>query len=189
MQTTSHFIAIELNSKYFSDIFVKLYHYLKENSIEKYFIFQNPLSVHITLYYLEKDISEWQRMEIKKFLKNFDVNEDIFLSGFKYFYRNEKRFLLYLKPKSNIHFENFRNIFHKKFQKNEIEDNNFPFVSHITFFKILPEWQEIFENHRKNIEKNISEEIGKLQWKNVNSGKMYLYAVNSTFKEEIQVKL
>lgn len=189
MQTTSHFIAIELNPKYFSNIFVKVYNYLKQNSVEKYFIFQNPLSVHITLYYLDKNISEWQVSEIKKFLKEIDINKEIFLENFDYFYRNEKRFLLYFKPKSEINFKNLRDIFHKKFDKSEIEDNNLPFKDHITFFKIISEWQKIFENHRVNIEKIIFDEIWKLKWKNINSWKIFLYSVNSTFKEEIQIKI
>ncbi len=33
MQTTSHFIGIELKTNLFSDIFVKVYNYLKENQV------------------------------------------------------------------------------------------------------------------------------------------------------------
>lgn len=104
MQTTSHFIWIELKSEKFSDIFVKIYKYLKENNLEKYFLFQNPLSVHITLYYLDKNISLEEKQEIKNFLENIEVKENIFLENFSYFYRNDKKFILYFKPKSEINF-------------------------------------------------------------------------------------
>ncbi len=69
MKTTSHFIWIEIKSKLFCDIFIQVYKYIKENSIENSISFQNPLSPHITLYYLEKDIEEDNKKNIKEFIK------------------------------------------------------------------------------------------------------------------------
>ena len=57
----------------------------------------------------------------------------------------------------------------------------------LLFFKI--ENSEIFEKHRKNIEKIIESELLKICKLNVNSWKIFLYAVNSEFKEEIQIKV
>jgi hypothetical protein len=76
---------------------------------------------------------------------------------------------------------------HKKHNKTEIIDNHFPYLAHTTFFKI--ENNEIFEKHRKNIEKIIERELLKICKLNVNSRKIFLYAVNSEFKEEIQIKV
>jgi len=42
-------------------------------------LFQNPLSPHITLYYLEKDIEETTKEEIKGYIKKFDINDKITL--------------------------------------------------------------------------------------------------------------
>lgn len=87
MQTTSHFIWIELKTEIFSDIFVKVYNYIKENNIEDSILFQNPLSPHITLYYLEKDIKNKTKEEIKDYIKNFEINDTIKLTWFNYFFR------------------------------------------------------------------------------------------------------
>ena len=188
MQTTSHFIWIELKSKLLSDIFLKVYKYFKKNNVKSFFTFQNPLSCHITLYYLEKNISEKAKKEIKNYIKNFSVDKEIFISWFNYFLKkNWEKFVLYFTIKSDLHLENYRNILHKKYNKTEIIDNHFPYLSHATFFKI--ENSEIFEKHRKNIEKIIESELLKICKLNVNSWKIFLYAVNSEFKEEIQIKV
>lgn len=188
MQTTSHFIWIELKSKLLSDIFLKVYKYFRKNNVESFFTFQNPLSCHITLYYLEKNISEKTKKEIKNLIKNFSVDKEIFISWFNYFLKkNWEKFVLYFTIKSDLHLENYRNILHKKYNKTEIIDNHFPYLAHATFFKI--ENNEIFEKHRKNIEKIIESEFLKICKLNVNSWKIFLYAVNSEFKEEIQIKV
>jgi hypothetical protein len=56
---------------------------------------------------------------------------------------------------------------HKKYNKTEIIDNHFPYLAHATFFKI--ENSDIFEKHRKNIEKIIESELLKICKLNVNS--------------------
>ncbi len=68
-----------------------------------------------------------------------------------------------------------------------MEDNNFPFSPHITFLRMQN--REVFEKHRENIEKIIETELQKLKYIDISTQKIYLYAVNSTFKEEIQIKL
>ena len=188
MQKTSHFIWIELKSELLSDIFLKVYKYFRKNNVESFFTFQNPLSCHITLYYLEKNISEKAKKEIKNLIKNFSVDKEIFISWFNYFLKkNWEKFVLYFTIKSDLPLENYRNILHKKYNKTEIIDNHFPYLAHATFFKI--ENNEIFEKHRKNIEKIIESELLKVCKLNVNSWKIFLYAVNSEFKEEIKIKV
>lgn len=188
MQTTSHFIWIELKAEIFSDIFVKIYTYLKENNIENILHFQNPLSPHITLYYLEKDLKKPTKEKIQNNIKNLDIKSDIFLSGYNYFSRWEgNRFVLYFSIKTDLPLEKYRDILHKKYNRDFVEDNNFTFTPHITFLRINN--SEIFEKHRNNIENIIKSEIENLQNININSEKIYLYAVNSKFKEEIQIKL
>jgi lipopolysaccharide biosynthesis glycosyltransferase len=72
MQTTSHFVGIELNPELFSDLFVNLYSYLKKNSIENILTFQNILSIHITLYYLEANLSKTEKQKIQEKIDNLD---------------------------------------------------------------------------------------------------------------------
>ncbi len=188
MKTTSHFIWIDLNSYILSNIFIKIYEYTKDNNIENYISFQNPLSPHITLYYLEKDIDLNVKNQIKDFISSFDLNNEIKLTWFDYFYRWEwNRFVLYLKSESKIPFKDYRDIFHNKYNRNYIEDNNYNFSPHITLLKINN--SEIFENHRLNIENILNEEIDNIKNIDINLRKIFVYAVNSKFKEEIQIKI
>ncbi len=89
--------------------------------------------------------------------------------------------------KSEIDFKKYRDFFHNKYNRDFVEDNNFAFSPHITFLRILK--PEIYELHRENIENIILRELENLKDVNINSNNVYLYAVNSRFKEEIQVKI
>jgi len=188
MKTTSHFIWIELKSEIFSNLFVEMYKYVKEKNIENSILFQNPLSPHITIYYLEKDISNSTKDAIKNDIKNLSINNWIYANGFSYFYNPEwDRFVLYFKSNTSLPLVEYRNKLHEKYNRSDVEDNNFSFSPHITFLKILN--SEIFEKHRENIEAILCEEISKIKNIDINWKKISLYAVNSQFKEEIQIKL
>jgi 2'-5' RNA ligase len=188
MKTTSHFIWIELNAELFSNIFVEVYKYTKENNIANFLLFQNPLSPHITLYYLEKDIENITKKEIKEYIKKFNINDTITLSWYNYFFSwGWNRFVLYFTSKTNLNLENYRNDLHEKYNRDYVEDNNFTFSPHITFLRIQD--SKVFEEHRENIENIINEELEKINNLNLNTRNIFLYAVNSQFKEEIQMKL
>jgi len=188
MKTTSHFIWIELKADLFSDIFVKIYNYMKENNIENSLLFQNPLSLHITLYYLEKDIEDNTKNEIKEYIKDFNIEDKITLSWFNYFFRWEwNRVVLYFTSKTNLPLKDYRNNLHNKYNRDYVEDNRFDFSPHITFLRI--KFGKLFEKHRENIENIINEELQKLYNLDLNTRNIFLYAVNSNFKEEIQLKI
>ncbi|MDD3302878.1 MAG: 2'-5' RNA ligase family protein [Candidatus Gracilibacteria bacterium] len=188
MKTTSHFIGVELNSYILSNIFIKIYQYIKDNCIESCVSFQNPLSPHITLYYLDKDIHLDIKNQIKDFILSFAISNEIKLIGFDYFYKGEgKRYILYLNIYSKNPFKDYRNILHDKFKMDYVIDNSYDFSPHITILKINN--PDIFENHRLNIESILKEEINKIKEFDVNLGKISLYAVNSKFKEEIQIRI
>lgn len=188
MKTTSHFIGIELKSAWFSNIFVKFYNYVKENNIEDSILFQNPLSPHITLYYLGKDIEQKNKDKIKKYITKFDIDNNINLSWFNYFFRWKwNRSVLYFTSKTNLPLEDYRNKLHEKYNIDYIEDNRSAFSPHITFLRIKD--SEVFEKHRKYIENIINEEIQNINNLDLNTKNIFLYAVNSKFKEEIQIKL
>lgn len=188
MNTTSHFIWIELKSELFSNIFVEVYKYTKENNIEDSLLFQNPLSPHITLYYLEKDIEDITKYEIKEYIKKFDINDKITLSWFNYFFRWEwNRFVLYFTSKTNIPLENYRNDLHEKYNRDYVDNNSFAFSPHITFLRIQD--IKLFEEHRENIESIIKKELQEISNLDFNTKNIFLYAVNSQFKEEIQINV
>jgi len=140
----------------FSDLYVKVFSYLQENKIENIVFFQNILSLHITLYYFEKDLCKNDIKAIKNISSSFVLN-DISVLGYTYFYRNQKEYLCYFSSQTSDNLENIRNIFHEKFQRNDIEDNSFSFIPHITFFKILD--IKIFALHKDRIEKIIKREL------------------------------
>lgn len=187
MKTTSHFIGIELQAAIFSNLFIEVYKYCKENNMQDSIIFQNPLSPHITLYYLEKDINEITKQEIKEYIQKLNIDDAITLSWFDYFYCWEwDKNVLYLTSKTRLNLKNYRNNLHKKYNKDYVEDNNFEFVSHITFLRIQD--NKVFEKHRLNIENIINKELQKISNVDINTRNISLYAVNSKFREEIQIK-
>ncbi|MDA9129077.1 hypothetical protein N9J72_01200 [Candidatus Gracilibacteria bacterium] len=187
MQTTSHFVGIELKPEVFSDIFVAVQKYLDENNISKILQFQNPLSPHITLYYFEKELSEFDKNTIKNLVSRFDVSSQIFVSRRQYFLREQTKCILYFDPQAYLDLEKYRNILDKEFDRRNIENNNLGFVPHITFARIIH--PKIFEKHRQKIEGIIEREV--LNIKNINSNKgiISLYAVNSQFSPEIQIQI
>jgi len=94
--------------------------------------------------------------------------------------------VLYFKIITNLPLNEYRNNLHDKYDRNLVEDNNFAFFPHITFLRIQN--SEIFEKHRNNIEKILNEELQKIKKIDLNTRNIFLYAVNSEFKEEIQIK-
>lgn len=187
MQTTSHFIWIQLNPEIFSDLFVKIFQYLKENNIEDILIFQNILSVHITLYYFEANLSEFDIIKIWKKIDEIDKNFTINVWSLKYFEREKNKVVWYLEWKSNKNLGNIFNEFNTKFQRKEVFENSLKFVPHITLFKIND--SRVYEEHKGNIEKIIEEEIKKFKEINIFTWKINLYRVNSKFLWEIQVRI
>ena len=187
MKITSHFIAIELKSEIFESLYSKIQVFLSKNKIEDILVFQNIDSIHITLYYLDNKLDLQNRNDIKKFIWNINIKENIFINEFKYFYRENKKFLLYLKPKSKIDFLDKRNILDMEFKNNSAINNDLEFISHITFFKILN--FEKYSVYKTYIEKIIYKELNKIKIKNISTKKLYLYAADSSFREELQIKI
>lgn len=187
MQTTSYFIWIELRAEFFSDVFVKIYEYIKKENIEDSIVLQNPLSPHITLYYLEKDLSEEDIISIKEDIATINSKQEIHLAWIDYFFHWEDKSVLYFTVWTSLTLKEYRNFFHNKYAKTNVENNRFEYSPHITILKILS--SSTFEVHRINIETIIKEEQEKLKNQDTSTGGIYLYAVNSHFKPELQIKI
>ena len=179
MKITSYFVWIKLNPSILVDLFVDIFSYLKENSLENIIEFQNPLSCHITLYYFSNKINE---NLLKDDIQSLFFDDEIKITWCKYFYREEKEFICYLFPKENENFYKLNKFFSDKFQEKKVFENSLDFVPHITLFKIKDYWR--FLEHKKNIESIINNK--KLIFKD---NEIKLYAVNSNFVPEIQVEL
>lgn len=187
MQSTSHFLWMEINSDIIGDAFINVQKYLRENNIEDSFEMQNPLSPHITLYYFEQNIPEKDIYSIKTDIKKLDVSKGIFFTGVNYFYRNDKKILLYFTTKTELLLKEYRDMFHEKYRRNNVSDNSLIFSPHITFLRILN--SDVYEKHRENIEEIISHELAKIKNSNAFTKNIYLYKVNSTFPWQIQLKI
>lgn len=188
MKYTSHFVWIDLKSELFSSFFIQIYKYTQKHKIEDIILFQNPLSPHITLYYLEEKLNDNTKNDIKKDIKEIYINSSINISWFNYFHKWDwNKFVLYFTSQTHLPLKKYRDELHLKYNRDYVEDNSFSFSPHITFLKILN--SKSFEKHRVNIERIIHDEIKKIKNLDINKNKISLYGVNSEFKEEIQIKL
>jgi len=187
MLTTSHFIGVKILPDMLADLFVKVQDIFKDDPsvIE----FQNPLSTHISLYYLPSSISSEKLIHIQNVLHECNQKKTTWsLTWSAYFWETESPRLIYLVPDnydilSQLH-HHLKSIFPEFL---EVLDNQYPdFVPHMTFFTIKDARK--FSIKQKDVEKIISEELEEVKNKNV-FGEIYLYKVNSRFNPEIQVQI
>jgi len=182
MQITSYFIWLELKENFLKNIFFELKDFVKKNNYENILQVEEWKNFHITLYYLIKNLENIE--EIKNFIKNLKLEEEIFLDDLKYFYRENKEFIWYFSIKSKNNFFKVNEILNKKFKKYSAEDNKLDFIPHITIFRIKN--YEKFLKIKNKLENFIKNRIFE---KNINSKKIFLYKVDSTKSPEVQEKI
>lgn len=185
MQITSHFVGVTLNKLLFGDLFVDLQAYLKMHSVENCIALQNPLSPHITLYYLPKDLTETEIIKIKDVISTIRsaTKLNLYIDGFDYFKKNEEEYLCYLYPSEHIELEQINRDFREAFP-NTVLDNTHSFIPHISLFKIKD--FGTFINHKPSIEEILEKHLSYIQ--NTNSFTEFnLYSVNSHFEPQIQI--
>lgn len=187
MKATSHFIWIEIKSKILSDIFIEVYQYCKKRDILDTIVMQNPLSLHITLYYLEKDISNLNIEKIKNDISKIKISEPIYMEGINYFSRNSNKSLLYFTTNTKLPFKEYRDLLHLNYNRINVDNNKLSFSPHITFLRILE--PSIYELHRNNIEDIVNKECTKIKNVDISTSQVSLYRVNSSYPWQIQIKL
>jgi 2'-5' RNA ligase len=101
--------------------------------------------------------------------------------------RDENRFVLYFRTATNIPLKKYRDELHTSYNRIDIINNSFEFSPHMTFLRIQD--SEVFEIYRNNLEKIILQDLSKLKKINISKGEVSLYAVNSEYKEEIQIAI
>lgn len=183
MEITSHFIGLRVRSENLVNLFVSLKELFEKEKILEHIEFQNPLSTHITLYYLPQIVSNKQLDELKDFAKSLDIIKNITINKYDFFLKNQENYLCYLSTLDDSFFKQINKLARNKFQNNVV-DNNYDFVPHITLFKIKNYFKYqnvhskvllVLDKHLKSICKtNIFDDI-------------YIYKVNSKFKEQIQI--
>lgn len=184
MIKSSHFVWLELKAELLSDIFVRVFKYLKRNWIEGTVRFQNPLSTHVSIYYFDKTVNE---ARIKKFIDLHKDFDEVKINSFNYFYRDWKEFIMFFDLESSWKIKNANKSFHEEFQEDNIYENTLKFKAHINFLRINEHIK--FSEHKKDIENIITNELLSIKDKNIRNWKINLYAVNSSFSTEIQIKM
>lgn len=182
MIKTSQFIWLKLNSQYFANIFIEIKELLgsNENNILE---LQNPLSLHITVYYLPANIPDNELYTIKEaILKLSPTKIKLTLSGISYFWKT----IGHIGYKDFEKLENINQMFKSKFPTyNTIIDNAYPtYIPHTTLFKIKD--YSKFLLYKKDIEDIITKNIEYIKTKDF-IDTLHLYAVNSTFSPELQI--
>lgn len=182
MIKTSQFIWLKLDSQYFANIFIEIKELLgdKENEILE---FQNPLSLHITLYYMPSELTSDELCQVKQILVELSQRKiTLTLAGVLYFWEK----IAYIGYKNTEILENINHIFKSKFPiYNTIIDNSYPvFIPHTTLFKIKD--YSKFLLYKKDIEGIITKNIEHIKTKKFAST-IHLYAVNSAFSPELQI--
>jgi len=181
MNITSHFLGLTLNNSFLTELFNSLKKYLLENHLEKVIELQNLNSLHITLYYFDKEINSSVLLEVKGSLEK--LNKDIspiYINQVKFFQKKSKDYLCYLSPLEASKLSQI-NLNLKNEYPNTIKDNNYLYIPHLTIFKIKDFFT--YKNHKENILFIINSHLEKIKIKNL-SKKFNFYSVDSTHSPE-----
>jgi 2'-5' RNA ligase len=125
MQTTSHFIGVSLESSKFTDLFVDLQKYFRGHDLEGAIELQNILSLHITLYYLERSLAEDEKTQLLQDASDMSLDVAMSISGLKgsYFGESGKERVCYLGCAGNEKFKEMNQFFTEKYRYSQISEN------------------------------------------------------------------
>lgn len=183
MNPTSHFLGTTLNNKLFSGLFNSLQKYLKENNIENIIELQNLSSLHITLYYFGKELDSSTLINIRADLKSLNNNIfPIYINQVHFFQKKSKDYLCYLSPLEIVKLSEI-NLTLKNKYLNDIEDNNYSYIPHITVFKIKN--FSIYKDHEESILSIINSHLEKIKTKN-SFKEFNFYSVDSNHSPQEQ---
>lgn len=188
MTITSHFIGMVIKKEYFMDLFNDLSEYLLNNNIKNKIELQNIDSLHITLYYLEKDISG-EVYKLKADLKIYEKNSKnlgVFIEKNEYFKRNGQLFLSYFSIKNQDWLIKINKEMGRKYKKDNLADNMCIYIPHLSLFKIVD--SKLFKRHKEKIEKIVNSHLENIKVKNVLKA-ICMFAVDSTTKPETQIPI
>ena len=183
MNLTSHFLGITLKNKIFNELFESLKEYLAKNNIKNIIELQNLSSLHITLYYFGKKLDSQILANIKMDLKN--LNKNIFsinINQVNFFQKNSKNYLCYLSPLETARLNKINLILKNKYLNN-VEDNNYSYIPHVTIFKIKN--FSIYKDYEKDILSIINLHLEKIKTKD-SFKEFNLYSVDSNHSPEEQ---
>lgn len=183
MKPTSHFLGIHLKNKPYESLFGELQNYFKENNIADSVEVQNILSLHITLYYFGPNIDSIKK-DLSKSLSSLRKNKlEIIPTALGFFSHNGFETVCYISPTNSKTLEKLNKTIARAYSLSNIVENTYPFMPHITIFRIKN--YKKFKLHKKNIEIIVNKFItDSKKWNTFNG--YYMYEVNSKFKPETQ---
>lgn len=149
-------------------------------------ILSNPLSAHITVYYLGKTLETGERSKITgelSGLNNKYSHMQINVDKYDYFTRDGKEALFFLSPTETEKLAEINSYLRARYQ-NTVIDNSFVYVPHFTVFYIKD--HELFSKHEEKIQSIVDKNLAEIKKNNVFKS-VQLYCVNSDFQPEIQV--
>ncbi len=186
MNLTSHFIGIKINGRAFADLFVKLQQYLRKNDIEQAIELQDIHSLHVSLYYLQKEISPQERNNINNTTEALTKSHKDFIltsNHVAYFKKAETDYLGYIECSQVQKLSVLNSQLAKKYKKDQILENQYTYIPHISLFRVMN--HKLFIIHRENINNIIEQQLNDINNENLFQG-FYLFEVNSKFHPEIQ---
>jgi 2'-5' RNA ligase len=188
MQTTSHFIGISLDSSKFTDLFVDLQKYFRSHDLEGAIEFQNILSLHITLYYLESSLAENEKVQLSQDASEISSDGALSISGLKgsYFGEPGKERVCYIGCAENEKFKEINQFFAKKYRYSQIPENQLAFVPHISLFRIHN--PDAYAPHKLAVDALISKATQAIDHDSLIKG-VRLFQVSSLFHPEVQIPI
>ncbi|MBC7498662.1 hypothetical protein H7170_03410 [Candidatus Gracilibacteria bacterium] len=150
--------------------------------------FQSRESPHITIYYLDSILTDSEKKYCLELLDSWTTakKRNIHLRSCKYFYRGGLPYILYIVPDNFTYFDQKNKQASEQFHSENIIDNQFPFVPHITIMRILE--AEKFAPHSDTIENMIQSHIEGI-WDDPAQDGFTLYSVDSRIQPELQERL
>lgn len=186
MQTTSHFIGISLDSSKFTDLFVDLQKYFRSHDLEGAIEFQNILSLHITLYYLESSLADDVKTQLLQDASDISSAGTLSISELKgsYFGEPGKERVCYIGCAENQKLKEINQFFTKKYGYTHIPENQLAFVPHISIFRINN--PDAYTPHKAKIDELISRGVQAIDQNSLIQG-VRLFQVSSLFCPEVQI--
>lgn len=186
MQPTSHFLATSLQTAVFTDLLVSLQRFCKEQRIEDCIELQNPLSLHITIYYLDAELTDYEHATIPILLNKWRStysNSSVRIGGHNFFFVNEQPHFCFLVPRSTCDLGMIHNEC-AALMPNVLPKNQFTYTPHITLFTVKDFLR--YAAHSQAIEKILNEHIQVMSDIDVFAN-FHLYAVDSNYSPQIQI--
>lgn len=187
MNITSHFIGIKINSRAFIDLFVQLQQYLRDNDAEQAIELQDIHSLHVSLYYLQKEISPKERNNTKNTIVGLTKTHKKFVltsNSIAYFKKAETDFLGYIECSQVQQLTDLNIKLAKKYKKVQILENQYTYIPHISLFRVIN--HKLFVSHKESINNIIKQQLNIINKENLFQG-FYLFEVSSKFHPEIQL--